>query len=113
METIIDTNQEVIRNDLLLDSDHTLTELDTKYDKALENLQSAKLTVSNIEREQKALNLEVTIIDDKVALVKSQSKKAYYTVNYTLKTCECPDHKYRGVTCKHIIAVLNFLETVN
>ena len=40
-------------------------------------------------------------------VVKSQSRKgAYYVTNTELGwRCTCPDHEYRGVRCKHILAV--------
>ena len=40
-------------------------------------------------------------------LVKSQSGNGKYKVILTKLgcTCSCPDHKFRGVKCKHIYAV--------
>ena len=39
--------------------------------------------------------------------VKSQSAKGKYDIYQTKIgwTCSCPDHKFRGIKCKHIFAV--------
>ena len=113
IDEIVENTQALIRKDLLLlDTDqpkqntHT-TALNQKYDIAVEKLHIAKLEISNIQREQKALELvgNVSVLNSHLALVLSQSKKASYKVDYVNNTCECPDHKYRGVQCKHIQAV--------
>lgn len=46
-------------------------------------------------------------IDDKHYEVKAQSQDGYYSVGLTDLgwICSCPDHKTRGVKCKHIHAV--------
>jgi hypothetical protein len=46
-------------------------------------------------------------IDEHTYTVKSQSGKGEYDVISTELgfRCSCPDHVYRGVKCKHIIAV--------
>ena len=105
MESIIENTQALIRKDLLLDNDQCL---DEKYKQAVQDYEIAKKAISGLERERKSLELVdgVNVLNSHIALVKSQSKKAHYTVDYILKTCECADYKYRGVTCKHIQAVL-------
>jgi len=46
-------------------------------------------------------------------IVKSQSSLKKYAVSKDMGNwhCECPDHTYRRVTCKHIFAVQAFIET--
>ena len=113
-DSITEDTQSLIRKDLLLDSSietsidtSQVPDLESRYDAALERLNAAKLEISNIGREQKALDLvdDVTILNSHLAIVQSQSKKASYKVDYHSNTCECPDYKYRGVQCKHIQAV--------
>ena len=43
-------------------------------------------------------------IDDYTYHIKSQSSNNIYEVNATELgfVCSCPDHKFRGVKCKHI-----------
>jgi len=51
---------------------------------------------------------QITRIDDHTYKVSSQSKeKSFYDVKDTEIgwSCSCPDHKHRGVKCKHIWAV--------
>lgn len=107
IENIVESTQGLIRKDLLLNSDEPL---ENRYNSALERLNVAKLEISTIEREQKAITLidGVSILNSHLALVQSQSKSLNksYEVDYISKTCECPDHKYRGVQCKHILAVV-------
>ncbi len=53
------------------------------------------------------LNGQVQKVDDLFFIVKSQSHNGEYTVNRIDNewTCDCPDHKYRHVKCKHIHAL--------
>jgi transposase-like protein len=55
----------------------------------------------------KAENSQVTRIDHAVYKVLSQSGHGEYVVCFSEDEwrCECPDHKFRGVKCKHIWAV--------
>jgi putative transposase len=66
-----------------------------------------------LTREQKAQEIASVegaikfVTSQNTYVVKSQSKKgAYYVTNTELGwRCTCPDHEYRGVQCKHILAV--------
>lgn len=65
-----------------------------------------KNLISDLERDEKAYALldGVNIIpEDNIAIVTSGKK--VYKVDYHGKVCECPDHTYRHVDCKHIRAV--------
>lgn len=68
------------------------------------------LTTSREERGQAIAQHsgQVTRIDELFYIVKSQSGKGEYTVNKVdgQWVCACPDYTHRGVTCKHIHAVL-------
>jgi putative transposase len=71
---------------------------------------SKQLTTTRQERGEAIAKLDNQIkrIDANTYMVKSQSGNGVYEV---LKAsigwmCQCPDHIYRGVTCKHIHAVL-------
>ena len=45
-----------------------------------------------------------------VILVPSQSdENTHYLVNLDEKSCNCPDHHYRKVICKHLMAVMDLL----
>ncbi len=46
-------------------------------------------------------------LDDNTYQVRSQSGNGFYVVTTTPfgKKCNCPDHTYRKLTCKHIIAI--------
>jgi transposase-like protein len=50
---------------------------------------------------------QVVRVDDKWYKVKSQTSDFQYDVVYNELgwVCSCPDHMYRGVTCKHIYSV--------
>ena len=50
---------------------------------------------------------QIQRFDDCHYVVKSQSSEMAYNVNrdYGAWTCNCPDHFYRRVKCKHIYAV--------
>lgn len=74
----------------------------------------AKTEISDISRDSKAYALldSVNIIpEDNIAIVTSGKK--VYRVDYHGKVCECPDHTYRHVDCKHIRAVIMKLEMEN
>ena len=55
-----------------------------------------------------ALGNQIKRLDSSTYKVKSQSNGGSYLVvkNGEFWTCECPDHKFRQVTCKHIHSVL-------
>ena len=55
---------------------------------------------------------QIQRIDDSTYKVKSQSTDDYYDVISSQLgwMCSCPDHMFRGVTCKHIHSVLISLE---
>lgn len=49
---------------------------------------------------------DVNITGRQTAEVKSQSEQGKsYTVDIQDKSCTCPDHVYRGTTCKHLARV--------
>lgn len=63
-------------------------------------------------REQRGLEIakmsnQIKRIDAHTYLVKSQSNNGEYSVSKDLNgwKCECPDHRFRGVKCKHVFAV--------
>ncbi|HML03873.1 MAG TPA: DDE-type integrase/transposase/recombinase [Candidatus Bathyarchaeia archaeon] len=69
-----------------------------------------QITTTRQERGEtiaKAERSQITRIDHAVYIVKSQSGHGEYTVCLSENEwcCECPDHKFRGVKCKHIWAV--------
>jgi transposase-like protein len=67
-------------------------------------------TTTRQERGQAIAKLDNQIkrVDENTYMVKSQSGNGVYEVlNSSIGwMCQCPDHIYRGVTCKHIHAVL-------
>ena len=71
---------------------------------------ATRLTTTRKQRGKVIAQLQGQIkrIDAKTYQVKSQSGNGIYEVMNTSLgwMCECPDHIYRGVTCKHIHAVL-------
>jgi len=65
------------------------------------------------EREQRGMQIaqqenQIKRIDENTYTVKSQSHDGEYHISKVCGEwiCECPDNKYRHVTCKHIHAVL-------
>ena len=60
----------------------------------------------NREELGKQLQNRVKRIDDKIYCIKSlTSNKIYEIVSTPLGfVCTCPDHTFRGIKCKHIIA---------
>jgi putative transposase len=70
---------------------------------------SNKMSESRMERGKEIANMQNQIkrIDAKTYLVKSQSNHGEYCVSKNTDgwKCECPDHVYRNVKCKHIFAV--------
>jgi hypothetical protein len=62
-------------------------------------------------REKRALDLyrtrghELRHVGEDMYLVPSCSGRSFYSVDYREETCDCPDHRNRGVNCKHILAV--------
>jgi len=68
--------------------------------------------ITQQDREQRGLEIanlngQIERIDDTTYKVKSQSNHGEYEVlrSEVGWICECPDHIYRGVKCKHIYAV--------
>lgn len=106
-DSMIEDTQALIRKDLL-NSDQVVNkapDLESRYNAALEKFNESKLEISNIGREQKALELVdgVDILNSHLAIVKS------YKIDYIANTCECKDFEFRqqprGLYCKHIQAV--------
>lgn len=67
---------------------------------------------NNDIRQEKGLQIakmsnQIRRIDSQTYYVRSQSNNGEYQVYKTSDgwTCECPDHKYRRIKCKHIISV--------
>lgn len=62
----------------------------------------------NIPRYEEAFKLIeagcVVLLKHGYSVVHSLDGKNMYHVNYLDETCECPDHQYRQVRCKHILA---------
>jgi hypothetical protein len=58
-----------------------------------------------VPRVEKALELlnDITVLSDAKAVYSNDDK--IYHIDYVEETCECPDHVYREVKCKHIWAV--------
>ena len=104
-EIVEDTQGLIDKSLLLLDEIVERTPLEIKKEQAQIQIAKLQSSISDIEREEKSYDLmdNVEILTSTTALVQSQSKKTYYTVNG--QTCECPDHKYRLKICKHIQAV--------
>jgi putative transposase len=69
-----------------------------------------RLTTTREERGQQIakLNGQIRRIDEAFYTVKSQSHEGEYAITKVDGEwlCECPDNKYRQVTCKHIHAVI-------
>ena len=64
---------------------------------------------ANSTRFEKAAQIEandVSLVGQQKAEVRSQSEQGKtYTVDLQEKSCTCPDHIYRGTTCKHLARV--------
>lgn len=74
----------------------------------------AFLTSNNEQRTEAAAAVEVTeVIDDETFVTYSHKSNSYYTVRpyspIAAERCECADCYYRQTTCKHQIAVQQFL----
>jgi putative transposase len=67
------------------------------------------LVNQRLQRAQEIANKpnQITRLDDNTYKVKSQTGNGEYDVisGELGWLCSCPDHKFRGVTCKHIHAV--------
>lgn len=65
------------------------------------------------ERMSRASGIEsddVIVLGEKSAVVRSQSGDDRYNVDFAGEpSCECPDHIYREVTCKHLAAAADAL----
>jgi hypothetical protein len=59
-------------------------------------------------RERRSYNLSVTVLDDTRAIIENPVTKKYYVIEDG--HCDCPDHTYRGVKCKHMMAFERSLE---
>lgn len=58
---------------------------------------------SRLNKAAQIQDSDVTTLGDKWATVKSQSGDDAYTVDLSGNpSCTCPDHTYRGTTCKHL-----------
>jgi hypothetical protein len=55
---------------------------------------------------------DITELNHSSFFVKSQTGKSGYSVTRIGKTwaCDCFDFKFRGHPCKHVYAILNFLD---
>lgn len=52
--------------------------------------------------------------NQKLFLVRSSKEKdKFYQVNKEMKTCSCPDYKFKTLKCKHIIATEIVRSTYN
>lgn len=65
-------------------------------------------TNQNFHRYEQAFQIlegnGVQMISTNEAMVQSQNSSKKYRVNILEKTCECPDHQFRNVECKHLKA---------
>ena len=52
----------------------------------------------------------ITKLKDGVYIVASQWSAKSYTVDMKARSCTCPDHVYRHLDCKHVLAVEAFRE---
>lgn len=67
-----------------------------------------------MERGAEIESNEVTTLGDKWATVQSQSSDDTYTVDLSGEpSCTCPDHRYRGTTCKHMYKAADALGVVD
>ena len=66
----------------------------------------------NREESGKQLQTAVKRIDEKTYKIKSLTRDETYSIDFTEIgwICSCPDHRFRGVKCKHIHAVEFSLE---
>lgn len=70
--------------------------------------------LSDIKREEKSFNFSNKIsIDNKKqsAVVQSENGKDQYKINLITMECECPDHQFRHIHCKHIRAAIKVLQS--
>ncbi len=79
----------------------------TKKQQLEKVIKNAQVEISDINRDEKAEKLvdHVIILGPQSATVFSENGGKVYNIDYILQTCDCPDHTFRGVTCKHIRAV--------
>jgi hypothetical protein len=68
----------------------------------MKQLQTLEGQVNRIERAMEILD-EVVLLEYPKAVIHNDSR--IYHVDEHEQTCECPDHKFRFVKCKHIWAV--------
>lgn len=71
------------------------------------------LALEKISREQKSQKLKITASFGNWYQVYNPESRNMYRVNLTMqdshKRCSCPDSEYRGIRCKHQIAVESYL----
>jgi len=83
----------------------------TKKQQLEQVIKNAQVEISDINRDDKAQKLvdNVIILDTQSATVKSENGGKVYNIDYSLQTCNCPDHTFRNTRCKHIRAINIFL----
>lgn len=63
-------------------------------------------TLSREDKAQLLTKYVVITVENETAMVPSFSDQSLmYHVNIKEENCECPDNKYRGITCMHMLAV--------
>jgi len=69
------------------------------------------MSQTRLEKAAQISDTAVTTLGAKWAVVESQSSADTYTVDLTGEpSCTCPDHVYRGTTCKHMYRAAEALE---
>jgi len=68
-------------------------------------------TLTRMQRAEMIQPKDIEQINPSTFYVQSQSGKGGYSVTMFqgIWSCECFDHKYRGVKCKHILAIESFI----
>ncbi len=73
------------------------------------------MSATETTRFERAAQIEATDVDlvgQMKAEVRSQSDQdKTYTVDLQEKSCTCPDHVFRGTTCKHLARVADLCGT--
>lgn len=65
---------------------------------------------SRFEKAQNIQASDVQFVGQQTCEVQSQSDAdKTYTVDIEEKSCTCPDHHFRGTTCKHMARVADLL----
>jgi hypothetical protein len=74
-------------------------------------MQSVTQKESRDTRELRALELyrkhaqEIHHVGEDLYTVPSCTGSGFYTVDYAVEVCDCPDFQYHGENCKHLLAV--------